>query len=838
MILKQIKILLLAIGLLLQQSLPAAEPFIPPVPDKQPEPPFPATPPNAGVLMLVPGFTVRELPVKLSNLNNVEYAPDGRLFAGGYDGRFHLLRDTDGDGLEDKVDTFGSESGENYPLGLVVKDGSPYAVLTDEVVRYRDTNGDGVPDRRETMIKGFDDPELVQAPYLVHRRVDSSLALAIGPDDALYVTMGSSAPANAYWTDKAGVKHYSTEKRRGCLLRIGKDGQVEQLATGLRYIMSLQWNRHGDLFGADQEGATWVPNGNPFDELLHLQPGRHYGFPPYHPRWLTNVVDEPSVWDYAPQHQSTCGFRFNGPSPGRGRFGPAFWADNAIVTGEARGKLWRTALAKTAAGYVARTELFAQLGMLAVDCAISPQGDLVICCHSGAPDWGNGPKGEGRIFQISYTDQTAPQPVLTWPASETQTVITFNRPLDATAWGKMAGRTKIQAGRSVAAADRLETLRPGYDVVKKQQEEKPEVIPIRRAQVEAANRQLVIETPPRKSAVHYALTIESPNGALDVAHDLSGVAAEWRGAKTGTWQGWLPHPDFTAAREFTRASAPHDALWQKLATPGTLTLRAQLDLWQMLIPATQPGSKLDYVPAPETVTVVFHSDAVLSIVCDPAKVQRVSQRETHLTIVAPQANRWLPFALTLTTPARTLDISYATPRDSQSRALATRRFLMPFATPATRSDAARIIPEIAGGDWNAGRAIFNGKVGCVTCHKIRGDGASVGPDLSNLLHRDYTSVLKDIVDPNATINPDAVGYVITLKDGEEVTGTRWSETASELQIAQAGGRIVTVQKSSIRKSEPMTISLMPTGLEQGLTPAELRDLMTFLLTEAPRQNAK
>ena len=54
--------------------------------------------------MLIPGFTVRELPVKLTSLNNVEYAPDGRLFAGGYDGRFHLLRDTDGDGLVTPTD--------------------------------------------------------------------------------------------------------------------------------------------------------------------------------------------------------------------------------------------------------------------------------------------------------------------------------------------------------------------------------------------------------------------------------------------------------------------------------------------------------------------------------------------------------------------------------------------------------------------------------------------------------------------------------------------------------------------------------------------------------------
>ena len=103
----------------LAASVFAAEPPIPPVPDKQPEPPFPKAPPAPGVQLLVPGFTVRELPVKLTSLNNVEYAPDGRLFAGGYDGRFHLLRDTNGDGLEDKVETFSTQPNANYPLGMM-----------------------------------------------------------------------------------------------------------------------------------------------------------------------------------------------------------------------------------------------------------------------------------------------------------------------------------------------------------------------------------------------------------------------------------------------------------------------------------------------------------------------------------------------------------------------------------------------------------------------------------------------------------------------------------------------------------------------------------------------
>ena len=816
----------------------AAEPFIPSVPDKQPEPPFAATPTNLGVAMLVPGFTVRELPVKLSNLNNIEYAPDGRLFAGGYDGRFHLLRDTDGDGLEDKVDTFWSEPGENYPLGMVVKDGEPYAVLTDEVVRFRDTNGDGVPDQRETVVKGFDDPELMKATYLMHRRVDSSMALTIGPDGSLYVTMGNAAPTSAYWQDKAGLRHYTTDRRRGCLLRIGKDGKVEQVASGLRYIMSLQWNRLGDLFGTDQEGATWVPNGNPFDELLHLQPGRHYGFPPSHPLWLTNVVDEPSVWDYAPQHESTCGFRFNGPAPGRGRFGPEFWADNAIVTGESRGKLWRTVLAKTAAGYVARTELFARLGMLVVDCAISPKGDLVVCCHSGAPDWGNGPKGEGRIFKISFTGRRAPQPVLTWPISERETVVTFDRNLDSKSWADMASQTKIAAGRFVDAGDRFEKIRPGYEVVKLQQKETPSELAVRSSRIGGDGCSIVFETAPRALADHYAIAVQSGSNSFDVSHDLTGVEVNWAGTKTEYWKGWLPHPDFIAAREFTRASTTHDEFWKKIKKRGTLTMRTQLNLWQMLIPTTQPISKLDYVPEPETVTLVFKSNAALTIGCGELKIERVSENESRLTVVSPEKNRWLPLAIQLATPAKKLDVSFFTTRDPRPRAPATRRFLMPFAKPDERTLETQTIPEIAGGNWQSGREIFQHKAACAACHKIRGEGAMVGPDLSNLIHRDYASVLKDIIEPSASINPDAVGYIVKLKDGEEISGTRFRETANELHIAQPGGTILKVKKNSILSTEPMKISLMPAGIDTALSKEELRDLMTFLLTESSAPTPK
>lgn len=796
------------------------------------------------VQMLVPGFRVDELKVETTNLNNIEYAPDGRLFAGGYDGRFHLLRDSDGDGIEDQLDTFSPGTSDNYPLGMVVKDGMPHALLSDEIIRFRDTDQDGIPDRRETVVKGWDDPRLRDDPDLMHRRVDSALALAAGPDGSWYVTMGSANPGNGYWqkaegdvwapdTAKTGKPGYSTDKRRGCLLKISPDGKVKSLNSGLRYVMSLQWDRHGELFGTDQEGATWLPNGNPFDELLHLQSGRHYGFPPRHPKLLPDVIDEPSVWDYAPQHQSTCGFRFNGPAENRARFGPEFWAHDAIVTGESRGKLWRTTLAKTAAGYVAGNQLIAAVGMLVTDCAISPTGDLVICCHSGPPDWGTGPSGLGRLFKIRYVDPAAPQPVLTWARDATTTVIEFDRPLDPTAWQDLASRVVIESGPFVAAADRFEVLRPGYAVVRGQEAAPRFRVPVKSAALGEDGRSIVIGTGPRTRAVGYVVTLKTPRreagirqaDAIDVAHELTGLNSTWNGDEGARWTGWLPHPDLSVIRELTRGSETHRIALTSFDKPGKLLLQTRLDLSHLLQPATQPGSKLDYAPPPEIVTV--------SVVSDAAVILKLGGKVVDGNAFTRTLDRrdWLDLEIEIATPVTRLELTFHTAADPRPRPLGIRRFLMPFATMPETGDPKASIPEIAGGDRERGKALYHGKATCFTCHAIHGEGHAVGPDLSNTRHRDHASVLRDIQDPNATINPDAIAYQVTLKSGGIVLGTRVGESEAELKLAAPGGAVTAVKKSDIARTAALPVSLMPPGLLASLSEQEIKDLMTFLLTE-------
>src|ERR1051325_9898940 len=112
--------------------------------------------PNPPVIqMLVPGFTVRELPFELNNINNLVYAPDGRCFALCYDGNVLQLSDTDGDGLEDKATPFYKNDRNEITtcIDMAWGPGGLYTPAKGRIVRIRD-QGDGTG-KLETVCGGW-----------------------------------------------------------------------------------------------------------------------------------------------------------------------------------------------------------------------------------------------------------------------------------------------------------------------------------------------------------------------------------------------------------------------------------------------------------------------------------------------------------------------------------------------------------------------------------------------------------------------------------------------------------------------------------------------------------
>ncbi|HEX5176098.1 MAG TPA: PQQ-dependent sugar dehydrogenase, partial [Chthoniobacteraceae bacterium] len=460
------------------------------------------------VQMLVPGFSVRELPVQLTNIDCLRHREDGKLFAGAYNGKIWILSDADGDGLEDHAELFWESEDLKNVIGMALAPPSHprgegvFVATAGRILFIADKNHDGRGDEANIVATGWEKQESPGGGGSV-----DALGLTLGPDGSIYFVLGTSAYNNAYLLDKAGAAHYRLASERGTILRIAPDGaKREIICTGIRYPVGAAFNRAGDLFVTEQEGATWLPNGNPFDELLHIQRGRHYGFPPRHPRHLPDVIDEPSTFDFGPQHQSTCGLVFNEAKEGRNAFGPAFWHNAAIVAGESRGKLWRTKLVKTDAGYVAQTQLIAAIGMLAVDVALAPDGDLVLCCHSGKPDWGTGPQGAGKIFRIHYGGDAA-APVLAWSQAPDEFRIAFDHPIDPAQLKDFTKRIEITRGQFVAAGDRFESFQPGYQAVKDQLAAPRFEVPAFSTALSADQRTVIVTTASQSADTAFALRL-------------------------------------------------------------------------------------------------------------------------------------------------------------------------------------------------------------------------------------------------------------------------------------------------------------------------------------------
>jgi len=89
-------------------------------------------------------------------------------------------------------------------------------------------------------------------------------------------------------------------------------------------------------------------------------------------------------------------------------------------------------------------------------------------------------------------------------------------------------------------------------------------------------------------------------------------------------------------------------------------------------------------------------------------------------------------------------------------------------------------------------------------------------------------LLYNILDPNMAINPKYLNFQVERKDGELVTGILDQENGQSVTLLQANELRATISRKDISKMRSTGTSLMPEGVEAGLTPADLRDLIAFL----------
>lgn len=119
--------------------------------------------------------------------------------------------------------------------------------------------------------------------------------------------------------------------------------------------------------------------------------------------------------------------------------------------------------------------------------------------------------------------------------------------------------------------------------------------------------------------------------------------------------------------------------------------------------------------------------------------------------------------------------------------------------------------------------------GCASCHRMDGLGSPAGPNLSSISKTqapDYA--LTSLLQPNANVSPQFESYAITTADGQSRTAFQLNERGSTHTYIDLTGKTFDVDIKDIVSRLHLPISIMPEGIVTRLTDAEVRDLMAYL----------
>ncbi len=147
-----------------------------------------------------------------------------------------------------------------------------------------------------------------------------------------------------------------------------------------------------------------------------------------------------------------------------------------------------------------------------------------------------------------------------------------------------------------------------------------------------------------------------------------------------------------------------------------------------------------------------------------------------------------------------------------------------------RTIAAETRSTSAPGDPGRGRAIFEGKGGCTTCHRVSGNGSRSGPDLTDVGgQRRAADLERSIVDPGAAVLPNHRSFRVVTREGAEVTGRLLNHDLFTVQLLDSKEQLRSFQKSALREHAFVDGSPMPSYRDR-LSAEELSDLVGYLVS--------
>lgn len=149
--------------------------------------------------------------------------------------------------------------------------------------------------------------------------------------------------------------------------------------------------------------------------------------------------------------------------------------------------------------------------------------------------------------------------------------------------------------------------------------------------------------------------------------------------------------------------------------------------------------------------------------------------------------------------------------------------------PASRQDAvtAKLPALKMEGDAERGETLFRQR--CLTCHRHGEEGAAIGPDRASFRNLGKPTLLLHLIDPNREVAPQYLAATAATRQGETWQGLLLKDDADGVALRLVSGREMAISRPDIVSFERLAQSLMPEGLETGLSHNDLADLLEFLV---------
>lgn len=132
---------------------------------------------------------------------------------------------------------------------------------------------------------------------------------------------------------------------------------------------------------------------------------------------------------------------------------------------------------------------------------------------------------------------------------------------------------------------------------------------------------------------------------------------------------------------------------------------------------------------------------------------------------------------------------------------------------------------LAAADPRQGRILYDKN--CGRCHRLFGTGGEIGPDITGANRTSVRYWLENILEPNALIGKAYQVHSVVTEDGRVLNGIIKAQNEDAITLQTATEQIV-VPRDSIEEQVTSSVSLMPEGQLNPMTPKQVRDLFAYL----------